>query len=103
MPKRVPKHSVTTTRSGKIVEAKPGVPFDFTQDEIDHLTERHGKAFLGTTATVEISTIEDEEEPVADQEADQEADDTEEVVEQEPEAEKPAKKVVVSTKSTKGL
>ncbi|AAQ63357.1 hypothetical protein Nazgul57 [Burkholderia phage BcepNazgul] len=46
MPKRVPKHTVITTRDGKIVHAAPGKPFDFTDDEIEHLHERHGKEFL---------------------------------------------------------
>lgn len=46
MPKRVPKHSVITTREGKITHVHAGNVFEFTDEEVKHLEEVHGKEFL---------------------------------------------------------
>ncbi len=99
MPKRVPKHNVVTTRKGKVIEAKAGEPFDFTDEEVDHLTQAHGKTFLSNKAIVEIATEEDppEEEPV-------EGDPPEEAPDEGDPPEDPpapaAKKVVAAVKKT---
>lgn len=43
MPTRVSKHTVITERHGKKVVVKPNTPFNFTDDEIDHVEKHHGK------------------------------------------------------------
>lgn len=39
---KVPLHTIVTHRDGQRVEAKPGVPFDFTEEELDHLESTPG-------------------------------------------------------------
>jgi hypothetical protein len=60
MPHRVPLHTIITSRDGKRVSAPPGKPFDFTDEELEHLegdgavrdliTEQ-GEVVPGTTLT----------------------------------------------------
>jgi hypothetical protein len=39
---KVPLHTIVTHRDGQRVEAKPGKPFDFTEEEIEHLEQTPG-------------------------------------------------------------
>lgn len=42
MPHRVPLHTIVTSRDGKRVSAPPGKPFEFSDEELEHLESEPG-------------------------------------------------------------
>jgi hypothetical protein len=42
MPHRVPLHTIVVSRDGKRVSTPPGKPFDFSDEELEHLESEPG-------------------------------------------------------------